>query len=567
MKVAHVKPGEQGLWICFWLGALFSCLPFVCIYLSRMWRLPQYQYFPFAIGVVVWLTWVRGNRRFYPPESLLSLGSVAFGVVFMIGGLLIKSPWLVAIAAVCFATGCLSTMRGGRYTSLVTLALPLALLIRLPLGYDLLLVIELQRITTVLSSLMLDVLGVANSISHNVIKLPHRELFVAEACSGIQSVFTLAFLSTLLIAISNRRMWLTPIYLGIALLLAVAGNVIRVTTVAAVDTWFGSDWAEGWAHDFLGYTTLGVAALFLVSFDQIIVAILHPTGNTSGSAKGNPLAQLWNWLVDDGTHVDPIDEYYRSGEDIQTPASTSFRDRLAVFWARFDSPWMVKALAFMGIVLFGLSTVRAFSVDRMGVMEGAQGMFVDGLLFDPGPGLVEAFASDFELSDHTVSRENATPVLGRNADIWKYRQKDGLEGQFVLSQAYSSFHELCFCYEKQDWLLLNRSLKTHSNDSAGLENERSKTAPFAFARFRTGLDTNAYLWYASVTASGDTPTPPARPGVLTGRFRGSDSESYEPVMMLQLWVTSGEPLKLSESNEIADDFARLRAKIAAEVAR
>ncbi|MGZ7227087.1 archaeosortase/exosortase family protein, partial [Streptococcus pyogenes] len=75
---------------------------------------------------------------------------------------------------------------------------------------------------------LLDAFAVPHAVANNVIQLANRELFVAEACSGIQSVFTLAFLALLMIAWRRRRVWMTPIYLLIACLLAVFANVIRV---------------------------------------------------------------------------------------------------------------------------------------------------------------------------------------------------------------------------------------------------------------------------------------------------------------------------------------------------
>lgn len=549
------------VWFWFWAGLWVACLPFVAIYLTRMWRLPHYQYFPFAIGAVLWLAWTRSDRKFYPPDSLISLSAIVLGFIAVAGGLMVRSPWMVTIAAFFFTVACLGTMRGKEHASLLGLALPLALLIRLPLGYDQILVIELQRFTTVLSSLMLDVLGIAHAVSRNIIELPQRELFVAEACSGIQSVFTLAFLCTLLIAICNRRLWLVPFYLAIALILAVTGNVIRVTTVAAVDTWFGLDWADGWAHDLLGYLTLGLAALFLVSFDQLVISLLHPTSNISGPAKSNPLIQFWNWVVDDGTQVDLEAEYYRSTEIVPSDPSTGLFKRISVWLGQFESPRMVKLMVVLAIGAFSMTTVRAFSVAPMGTGELGRGMFVDGLLFAPGPGVVESFAKDFQLSDRVTSRDNENPILGRNSDTWEYKSRGRAAGQFVLSQTYASFHELCICYENQEWLLLNRELREPIADL-----ESDKNAPIAYARFRTRSQGNAYLWYASITGSGGTPMPPQRPGVLASRLANTDEASTEPVMMVQLWMTSNDPLDLSITNRIANEFALLRSKIAAAVA-
>ncbi|MFG0254478.1 MAG: exosortase [Rhodopirellula sp. JB053] len=328
-KTTDSMPWQQSVWTWFWVGWLLSGLPMLAIYFSRMWRLPQYQYFPFAILAVVGLAWSRSDRKFYPPSSWISIGSLGLGAVAMAGGWYVRSPWMIAIAFFFFAAACLNVMRGPKDTSLLALALPLALLVRLPLGFDSLLVLRLQPITTQLSSLLLDVVRVPHAVKDNVIQLASRDLFVAEACSGIQSVFTLTFLSTLLIAYYRRRLWLAPFYLVIACLLAVAGNVLRVTTVAFIDHAMGWDWAEGWSHDLLGYVTLAISALFLISFDRLITGILHPTGEAVTSSKSNPIMRLWNACVDDGSFESLADGYYRASVNAQDVYISRPTNRLA----------------------------------------------------------------------------------------------------------------------------------------------------------------------------------------------------------------------------------------------
>jgi exosortase len=130
-------------------------------------------------------------------------------------GILIASPWVCTVAMLLFFLSFFASARDFDGRSLVDLALPLVMVINLPLGYDQLLSIRLQQVTTALSSVVLDVLAIPHAVSNNVIRLASRELFVAEACSGIQSVFTLMFLATLLVSFCRRPIWVTPIYVAI----------------------------------------------------------------------------------------------------------------------------------------------------------------------------------------------------------------------------------------------------------------------------------------------------------------------------------------------------------------
>lgn len=571
-------PWTQSVWTWFWGGLLLACVPMLVIYLMRMWRLEHYQYFPFAIGIVAWLVWTRSDRRFYPPANLFSLIALTVGGMAFFGAVVLRSPWFMAIAFFCFASGCLACMRNLHGGSLLVLALPLMLLVRLPMGYDQLLVIELQRITTVLSSLLLDVVGVPHAVDHNVIQLPGRELFVAEACSGIQSVFTLAFLSTLLIAIYQRRLWLAPFYLAIALVLAVAGNVVRVTMVAIAESWWGMDWATGWSHDLLGYITLGLSALFLVSFDQWIVSFLHPTSKSSAASDHNPVIQLWNWFVDDGSTVDMVDRYYKSGAGETLTVEPAYRTKMTSWMNRFQAKPALIATACMSIVLLCVATARAFSVDSL-ALEAGSGMFVEGVVFEPADDLFVNVSSGFSLANHQVSRDNENPILGWNSDIWRYDRRDSSQeivGQFAISQTYADFHELCVCYQGLNWNLLDRHRRDVTNSAGspqlvvgtianGSRPEVATDVPVAYALFSDGAGGHGYLWYASIAASGKLKLPPERLGRLGSRLtdalEGDQGEANESIMMVQLWVTSPKQLDATTTTQITSDFALLRQRI------
>ncbi len=527
------------------------------VYFSRMWHLPHYQYFPFAIAAVVWLAWTRSDRNFYPPARIGSLLGVCLGSIALLAAWTLKSPWMMTVAFVFFACGCLNAMRGKRDASLLAVGLPLLLLVRLPLGMDQILVLKLQQLTTVLSSLMLDVIGVAHAITGNVIQLPGRELFVAEACSGIQSVFTLAFLSTLIVVIYRRRLWLVPLYLIVASLLAVAGNVIRVTTVAVAESWYHFDLASGWMHDALGYLTLGLAAMLLVSFDNLIFSVLHPISQSMAGASSNPLVQFWNWCVDDGSTIDVADSYY----EVAKPKKRFDTER-----AEFRS-WMetwqntpaLTAIATLGLTLTIVSVVKASQVRPTGVEAGA-GLFADGLIWDPSPEWIAQAESSYPITFHQVARNGEDPRLGRNADVFNFSHvqadSDDIAGQFVISQSYHEWHELCLCYQSSEWRLLDREVERLAEDP-----DVATNTPFALAIFSNENGHRGYLWFSAIAENGAIVTPPPSPGRLGGRLDdafNSDESEGKRVMMVQLWMPVLDRLDAEVTRKVSQDFVGLR---------
>ena len=280
-------------------------------YMANLWAQERYRYAPFALVGVAWLTYMRWDFVCRAPRGWISWLGLILGMGLVLLGALIPSPWVAGCGFIALATVFLTSSQGEHDPSLIGVALPLFLLVRLPLGYDQILVIKLQRATTIFSSVLLDVIRVPHAIANNTLQLPSRELFVAEACSGIQSVFTLMFLATILVAIYRRPLWFAPIYLAAGVVLAVFANVVRVSMVAVGDVWFKIDLAQGWQHEVVGYFALSIGILLLLSFDRLIVLLLHPIEQATVSGTRNLFIEFWNLMVtqtDDNneTHVGPI---------------------------------------------------------------------------------------------------------------------------------------------------------------------------------------------------------------------------------------------------------------------
>ncbi|MCL5097759.1 MAG: exosortase/archaeosortase family protein [Candidatus Omnitrophica bacterium] len=81
---------------------------------------------------------------------------------------------------------------------------------------------------------------------------------VAPACSGIRSLISLLALTTIYGFVTFERSWKRVLTMGLAVPLAVAGNVVRITTVIIAAEAFGQT-AGSWVHDYAGFITFAVA--------------------------------------------------------------------------------------------------------------------------------------------------------------------------------------------------------------------------------------------------------------------------------------------------------------------
>ncbi len=545
----------------FWLVALVAALPLVVTYIYDLWGLERYRFVPFCIGGVIWLCYARTLRYREAPLSWLAIATLAVGALVVITGNVVASPWFVAVGAVVIATVFLSRIEGVGGGSLLYLSIPLFLVIRPPLGYDQLLVIELQRITSSLSHLLLDVIGVPHSLAGYVIQLPSRELFVAEACSGIQSVFSLAFATMFYQAFMRRVLWLTPLYIAVAVALAIFANVVRVTTVALSEYYFSFDLSEGWRHEGIGLLVLFGSVLLLMSFDQLILLVFHSVETLDWEGGENWMVDIYNRFI--GTPVDGI------AVDAKSIAMASSPLPVAADGVRLSSKpllsgdsneeptlnwfkhWIPISVA-MGIALVGVQQVYALKT------RNQASTVLEDVVFEPPAGLFDQGIGNWSYLDHRISRGKQDPRLGQNADQWTLKAAN-LQGELVLSQPYHGWHELCICYENLQWLLVNRQ-------TVEVENDRNEP-DIAFARFKRSNGDLGYLFYSAMTPENGVMAPPSRPGRLESRFVDllyqGDAFNAENVMMMQFWVVSPEPLSSIEIAECAQTFAIARSQLEA----
>jgi EpsI family protein len=102
-------------------------------------------------------------------------------------------------------------------------------------------------------------------------------MLVADACSGLNSIYSLFALSLLYAHLVGPK---TPARLAAMLSavvpIAVAANVVRVTALALITVHFGDDAAAGFLHGFAGLVVFLCALLLLIQFDATARRYLAP---------------------------------------------------------------------------------------------------------------------------------------------------------------------------------------------------------------------------------------------------------------------------------------------------
>ncbi len=146
----------------------------------------------------------------------------------------------------------------------------LSFMFPIPSSYYVLLTNPLKLVITELSSEIIYAFGIPVLREGNLIFLPNMHLEVAEACSGIRSLYSYLMLGSLFAYFSNN--WLVRmILLTSAILLAFLVNLVRVSLAGILAFCLGAAVSKGFFHEFQG------TVLFVIGF-CILFAEFHFLG-------------------------------------------------------------------------------------------------------------------------------------------------------------------------------------------------------------------------------------------------------------------------------------------------
>jgi exosortase len=205
-------------------------------------------------------------------EPVYGLGILVAGLLIYLAGQLGADVFLTRISFVAVVTGAAWFLAGPR--AMRVIAAPLVfLLIAIPLPALVVnaITLPLQLTASRVAETTLGVVGVPVLRDGNVLELPSTALEVAEACSGLRSIVSLAAIGLLLAWTDTswpRRLAIVASTLPVAIVL----NGLRIAaTGIASETW-GPRVASGSWHTFSGWITFVIAIVVLTQLQRAMRA-------------------------------------------------------------------------------------------------------------------------------------------------------------------------------------------------------------------------------------------------------------------------------------------------------
>jgi exosortase len=131
------------------------------------------------------------------------------------------------------------------------------------------LTLRLQMLASELGETMIGWMGIPVLRAGNTLRLPSQTLDIAEACSGIRSLVSLAFLSLVYAYFMDKRVWMRWALLVATIPIAIGANGIRVALTGLLSE-VNPELAKGMFHETEGYIVFAVALIALIFTHRLV---------------------------------------------------------------------------------------------------------------------------------------------------------------------------------------------------------------------------------------------------------------------------------------------------------
>ncbi len=276
---AEVPPSRQRIdWVSLAsLGALLAiCYAPILYRMGVQWATDENMGHGFFVPLIAgWIAWQRKDRLLATPRqpNLWGLVLVILAGFQALAATLGAELFTARLAFVMAIAGSVLFVGGKRWFKILLFPL-LLLLFMIPIPQILYarLTLSLQMLASELGELLIGWMGIPVIRTGNLLQLPSQTLDIADACSGIRSLLSLAFLSLVYAYFADKRPWMRWALLIATIPIAIGANAIRVAgagLLSEIDTKL----AQGTYHEMEGYVVFVVALVALLLTHKLISLI------------------------------------------------------------------------------------------------------------------------------------------------------------------------------------------------------------------------------------------------------------------------------------------------------
>ena len=257
-------------------GLLLLCYAPILYRMGVQWATDDNMGHGFFVPVVAgFIAWQRRGILLATPRNsnVWGLVLVIFAALVALAGTLGAELFTARMAFVIALVGVILYIGGTSWIKV--LAFPLLLLpfmIPIPAIIYAVLTLKLQMLASQLGEVLITAMGIPVLRTGNTLQLPSQTLDIAEACSGIRSLMSLAFISLVYAYWVDKRVWMRWALLAITIPIAIGANGVRVAVTGLLSE-INTKLAQGAYHEAEGYIVFVVAMIALIVAHRVFSLI------------------------------------------------------------------------------------------------------------------------------------------------------------------------------------------------------------------------------------------------------------------------------------------------------
>ncbi|MGL6069663.1 exosortase B [Craterilacuibacter sp.] len=252
-------------------GLAVLYVPTIYDLMNGLWRSEQQGHGPIVLLICIWLFW-RARRQLAEAQGMPETGwawplLLLACLMYMLGrsqGILI----LEVASSIFMLTGCVLLLYGrGALKPLWFVLFFMLFLLPLPMAMVDAITLPMKTAVSWVAENLLFAVGYPIARTGVTLQIGSYQLLVADACAGLQTLFTLEAMGLLYLNVVRHASLLRNIGLAILIVpISFFANVIRVCVLILITYYFGDAAGQGFLHGFSGMV------LFFAAFMMIIVA-------------------------------------------------------------------------------------------------------------------------------------------------------------------------------------------------------------------------------------------------------------------------------------------------------
>jgi len=272
---SRFDPQRLALWLPFVIGIAALFVPTYLRLNATLWDQEAYEHGPIIVLVFWWLIWrsrAELSAAVPAPQPALGWPLLAVGLLMYFVGRTQNVALFEVASHIPIVAGSLLILAGWPVIRVVWFALVfLIFLVPLP-GFVIVGITgQLKQIVSVVAETLLYHVGYPVARDGVVITVGQYRMLVADACSGLNSMYSLSAMGLLYVHLMKHVQWQRNALLLLSVLpIAFVANVVRVIFLILITYHLGDEAGQGFLHNAAGMSLFIVALAAMFAFDWLL---------------------------------------------------------------------------------------------------------------------------------------------------------------------------------------------------------------------------------------------------------------------------------------------------------